>query len=370
MSYKKTFVLDIGSGKLSLLTCIKPKNKLTILTRDEIEYDGFMDGSFLNEGTLPFSLQKIVNANVKKFKKNIDKVYVGVPSEFCVCVCKRVTKKYEKTKRINSADIKNLFDGVDDFENSKEYNVLNFSAMQFVLDDGYKTISPIGKKTQTIIMDCSYVLAKKSFCRLLKSALQFCGVSDAEFLSAALGQGLMCIDKNDSLTPIAVVDVGHITTSVAIVKGEGLALLSSFSLGGGHISSDLMQLMQIPFADADAIKRKVLLTIEAEKDEKYSTCVGGKLVNAVIPITNGIVKSRIENIAGIIKNILDIDDMFENVKIYLTGNGLVHIRGAKQILSATTAREVIDYFNKFDYTKNRFNTSGTGLLTLLDNLTN
>ena len=141
--------------------------------------------------------------------------------------------------------------------------------MQCVLDNDFKTLSPVGKKTTSLVLDASYILAKKSFINLVKEKFSRIKINNLEFVSSALGQAMQCEPIKNDKRPIAIVDVGHISTSVCVYKGEGLALLTSFAMGGGHISSDLMQVLGLNFKSAELIKRKVILTIESKKNEYY-----------------------------------------------------------------------------------------------------
>lgn len=362
---KYSYILDIGSSKLSLLVCTLYNKQPHILFFEEKSYDGFLDGEFLSPNQIPFIVNDLISNVVKKLRRNITKVFVGVPSEFCVCVCKRIKRKYATSKLIDEKELYSLFDGVDDFNKSNTYKPLSFSAMQYVLDDDIKTINPIKKRTKSITMDCSYVLAKKSFVEFFDKLFANANIKSIEYTSSALGQAVECTDKNSPLSPVAVVDVGHLTTSVAVVKGEGLALLSSFSLGGGHISSDLMQLLKISYSDAEAIKKKVMLSVKADRNERYEVSNAGRLITSHIQFTNEIVKSRIENIANIVSNILDIDEMFRDIPIYLTGDGIANFKGVLPIFSTITNRQTLDYTNRFDYTDRKHQTSANGLCKLI-----
>ena len=153
---------------------------------------------------------------------------------------------------------------------------------------------------------------------------------------------------------------------MCVYKGEGLALLSSFSMGGGHISSDIMQVLNMSFKDAELIKRKVILTIESERNENYEVCSKGNLIKAPINITNQIVKSRIEMIAKIIGDILSIDPIFEDINVYLTGDGISNFKGVKNILKEITGLNIYEYKNPFDNSKDKFQTSKTGLASLAE----
>jgi len=154
--------------------------------------------------------------------------------------------------------------------------------------------------------------------------------------------------------------------SACVYKGEGLALLSSFSMGGGHISSDIMQVLGLSFKEAELIKRKAILTVESSKNEYYEICTRGSLIKAPINITNQVVKSRIEMIAKVISDILSIDDVFSGIDIYLTGDGIANFKGVKNILKDITGLNVYEYKNPFDNSKDKFQTSKTGLVSLCE----
>ncbi len=235
--------------------------------------------------------------------------------------------------------------------------------MTIGLDDNVTTLYPIGQKTTSIVLDVSYVLAKRKFYNMMGEKLTGLGIKEIEFISTSLGQAMKCEPKQKN-KPFALIDVGHITTNVSVYKGEGLALMSSFSMGGGHISSDLMQLLNLSFKNAELIKRKVILTIENNKNEHYEVCSKGSLIKAPINMTNQIVKSRIEMMAKVIKNILTMNDTFKDIDIYLTGDGLSNFKGARNILKDITGFNVYEYKIPFDSSTGKYQTSKMGLAEL------
>lgn len=365
---KYKYIFDIGSSKIELLVCTMYNKKPHILFSEKVAYDGYMDGAFLSPNQLYQVMGDLVNSVVKKLRRTITDVYVGVPSEFCVCVCKRIKKKFPSSKIVDDKTVLSLYEGVDEFSNSNNYVPLSYSPMQYTIDDDVKLINPAKRRTSSLSVDCSYILAKKDFVDLIDRVLLSLNIKNAEYVSIALGQAMPCIDKSNVLSPVAVVDVGHLSTSVAVIKGEGLALLSSFSLGGGHISSDLMQLLKLSYADAEALKRKIILSIQADRNDKYEICNAGRYVTAHIQFTNEIVKSRIENIANIINGVLDIDPMFKDIPIFLTGDGIANFKGILPLFSTITNRQTLDYSNRFDYTEKRHQTSCMGLCNLVYSL--
>ncbi len=366
MLNKLKYILDIGSSSLRLLAVTKFAGKQRIIAEDSVLYDGFMDGEFLSVEELEQDFNTLIEGMIEKIRKPITSIIVGVPSEFCVCVCKRISRKYVGTHKITDQDLRSLYQSNASFGGSEEYSLISFSPMQCVLDDDYKTLSPVGKKSSSLVLDASYILAKNSFINLIKEKFNNLGIKNIEFVSAALGQAMECEPIRNDKKPIVIVDVGHITTSVCVYKGEGLALLTSFSMGGGHISSDLMQVLGLNFKSAELIKRKVILTIESKKNEHYEVCYKGNLIKAPINMTNQVVKSRIEIIAKVIKDILSIDEVFAGIDIYLTGDGIVNFKGVKNILKDITGLNVYEYKIPFNNSKDKFQTSKIGLASLAD----
>lgn len=368
MRNKLNFLLEVGSSKLVLIATVKGKHSSKIVDKATVLYDGFMDGEFLSSDDLEANIGELISLASTKLHTRVHSIVVGVPSEFCMCVCKRISRKFVEMRKITNNDIASLFESNLSFGSSNDYRVINFSPMQYMLDDNATTMQPVGKKTSSLVVDASYILAKTSFINLLTSKLNKLGINNIDFICSALGQAIKCSQDNETHQPIAVVDVGHISTSVAVLKGEGLALLSSFSLGGGHISSDIMQLLGMSFKDAELIKRKIILTIEPERNEYYEVGVNNSCIKAPISMTNQIVKSRIESLAKVIGEILSIDPIFKNYDLYLTGDGIANFKGVKTILKQVTGMNVHIYKNQFDTSKDKLQTSVQGLVTLNDML--
>ena len=363
---KLKYILDIGSSSLRLIAVTKFAGKQRIIAEENLLYDGFMDGEFLSVDELENDFNSLVEAMNTKTKKNISSIIIGVPSEFCICVCKRISRKYVGLHKITENDLIDLYQSNASFGNSDEYQIISYSPMQCVLDDDFKTLSPVGRKTSSLILDASYILAKNSFINLIKEKFAKIKINKVEFVSSMLGQAMTCETNKTDNKPIAIVDVGHISTSVSVYKGEGLALLTSFAMGGGHISSDLMQVLGLNFKSAELIKRKVILTIESKRNEYYEVCYKGNLIKAPINMTNQVVKSRIEMIAKVIRDVLSIDEVFSGIDIYLTGDGIANFKGVKNIFKDITGLNVYEYKIPFNNSHDKYQTSKIGLAKLAD----
>ena len=71
-------------------------------------------------------------------------------------------------------------------------------------------------------------------------------------------------------------------------------------------------------------------------------------------------------IAKVIKDILSIDDVFQGIDVYLTGDGISNFKGVKNILQDITGLNVYEHKIPFNNAKDKFQTSKIGLVTLAD----
>ncbi|MBO5909920.1 MAG: hypothetical protein J6Q15_00270 [Clostridia bacterium] len=364
-----TYILDIGSSKISLLACSVNKNKSSIITDVECKYDGFMDGEFFSPEQVSEVIGNLITQMKQQLNKPITSVHIGVPGEFSACVCKRVTRNFMPSRKITEQDIEGLFDGVGDFAGNDDYIVASFSPIKYELD-GLATTKLSNQRISQFVMDCSYILVKKQFVELMQGIFNSCQVKEIDFVSTALAQAQFVRNQanNDPLQPLVIVDIGHITTSVVISVGEGLLMLSSFSLGGGHITADLMQVNNLDYNEADIIKRKVCLTIQSKKDEKYIVYDNGKPIKALINITNDIVKARIENIANVVHKVLSVNNAFKDVPIYLTGDGVCNFRGVVNLFESATNRKVSIIKSPLHNGADKYQTSKISLARIIGDL--
>ena len=169
---KVRYIFDIGSSAIRMLAVAKYAGKPRIVAEESCLYDGFIDGEFLSPEELSNIFETLFKKMLTKMRKPIHSVVVGVPSDFCVCVCKRISRKFVEPHKITTSDLEDMYESNLSFGDSENYEVINYSPMQFILDDNVKTLAPINQKTTSIVMDASYILAKTSFINLMKEKFE------------------------------------------------------------------------------------------------------------------------------------------------------------------------------------------------------
>lgn len=337
-------IVDIGST--SVVTMIGEhgvNNTFNISGKGEIFYAGFQNTEFLEPENLKLVIaNSISNAEISSDKK-VYEVYVGVPGEFCSCVTKSINLTFPKYKKITEFDVQNIFDTGNDFYTDPMFKVINKSVIYYEIDGSKRVIDPIGMKAKTVTGVVSFVLARKSFTNSLKSIFAELKIMVKGFISANLAEGLYLFDPKMRDKYSILVDVGYITTNVAIFRGNGLLFLNSFSMGGGYITADLLECLKISFAEAEKLKRKIILGWRAGPRDVYEIeGSDGHIQTYSAAACNDIVSDRIEMICDYIQKCLDncVYALPEFLPINFTGGGFNFIKGIKSVVSNKLKRKV------------------------------
>lgn len=337
MAKTEVAVLDFGSSKISVLIAERGiNNTFNINGKGESDYSGFASAEFFDTKDLKTAISVAINNAITHSGKKIRKLYIGVPAEFCYSEVKESSLAYSSKKRINDNDIYNLFDMVDDYNSTvSTHTVINRSPIYFTLDDGRKVVDPNGMVTTKLSSQISFILAKKSFIELIDSILAEISIMNCQYTSSVLAESLYLLEPEVRDRFAIIIDSGYITTSVALVRGDGILSLNAFSVGGGHITGDLSQCLNLKFNEAEKLKRKVVLSLDASEDDFYETIVGGTITPVPSKMVNEIVESRLDMIAMTINKILHSININypDYIPIYLTGGGLSYLKGAKDYLS-------------------------------------
>ncbi len=361
-------IIYIGSSAIvTLIGELGVNGTLNIISKGEVSYAGFQNAEFLEPENLKFAIASCLSNAESMVDIKISEIYVGVPGEFSAVVTKNVSLNFPKQKKVSELDVENILKTGDTFKSEVGYKLVGQSAIYYSIDDSKKYINPVGQKARKVTGFISYMLATKYYINLLKSIFSELKINIKGFISAVFAEGLYLFDPQVRDKYVLFVDVGYITTNVALIRGNGLLFLSSFSMGGGYISSDLSQCLRIPFSEAERLKNKVVLAWQPTQSDTYIVEGGETMSTYAAKATNEIVTDRVELIADYIQKCLDlcVFDLPDFLPIYITGGGFGAVRGIRNVLSKKLKRQIIRANPKTLQSVRPYNSSEEGLLNLI-----
>ncbi len=334
MKTKYVSVLDFGSSKISVMIAESGiNNTFNILGTGDTEYAGFINGNFVEPEKL---YETIANCVVKAETNSglkIEKLHIGVPAEFTFVDCKNSSIAFNKKIKITNENVADLFDLASREVKHDGSTIISRSPIYFILDDSRKVIDPKGEVSTRLSGLVSFVLADNNFIETIDNIIKNMGLREVEYVSSSLAESLYLLDPQVRDTGAILVDVGYLTSFVALVKGDGLISLNQFSVGGGHISADLCQILQISFKEAESLKRKVVLSLAATDTDFYEVNIGGNVTPVSAQLTNQIVSARLDMIVDLINRCLIKMKGNNYMPIFITGGGICLLKGGKDYIS-------------------------------------
>lgn len=343
MVKKEVAILDFGSSKITVLIAERGVNgTFNIKGTGEVEYAGFYEGEFLEPEKVSLAVGLAINNAETTARSRITKLYVGVPGEFTTVVCKESVINFPKKKKITDDDINQLFFVGNIYKKHPTHTVINNTPIYFTLDDNRRIIEPRGLQTTRLGGLVSYSLAETNFLDFVENMLQDLGIRSTQYISATLAESLFLFEPEIRDRYALLVDCGHITTSVMLVRGDGLLFQNSFSIGGGHITGDLSQCLKITFYQGESLKRKIVLSLLADDSDYYEVAGKDYMMPFSAKTANEIVTERIDVIVSyILKCFAKCEyDFPEYIPVYLTGGGLCYIKGVRDYLAKKLGRKV------------------------------
>lgn len=338
----ETAILDFGSSKITVLIGERGVNDtINVKGFGASKYAGFGNGEWVKPEELGEAINKAITAAESNSGIKITHLYVGVPGEFTAVDCREVNVALPKRRKINDNDVLALMDAGDDFDQSVS-EVINIQPIYYNLDNDRRVLQPVGIISSKLGGVLSYITAEVRFTGFIRKILADMGITSVEYVSSVLAESLLLFDETERDNTAVLIDVGYFTTSVAVIRGDGILSLGSFSLGGAHITGDLAEALGISFTDAENLKRKVVLSINASDNDIYEIGGDNGVKTLSASLVNEIVIHRVFVIGKMVEKCLEMCkyETPDYIPYSLTGGGISYIRGAKDVLSQKLGRNV------------------------------
>ena len=337
-------VVEIGSSKLSCIIAERGLNNTFIVkAKASVEYAGFFEGEFVESAYLVDAVLSLFSQISSTYKKKIKKVFVGVPAEFSKVVTCEEQMNFKFKHSINKNDIDYLFNQASINHSEEDMEVVTVNPISYTLDDSKYIQNPLKQKSYSLGAELSIIMVQSHFVKTFNKIWTRVGIEQVEYLSEPLCESMFILSKEERERTCIVIDVGARSTSVSFVKGDALTNLTSFSMGGSYITSDLSEACSISYGDARNLKKEIVLSVRGDKNDFYELMtLGGKIIRIPLNYVNEAVCYRIGIIASTINECIRLfaKEYVPFYPIYLCGAGITKIKGGKDYLAKCLGRNV------------------------------
>ena len=343
----KTQVAAIEFGTSKIVTLIAQSgsvNRCDIIGSGTVPYDGFAQGDWNTPEQLARVARDSIAAAELEANSKVREIYIGVPGEFTHVCTGEAEITLENAGEITEDDVNRVQDAVADQLKIAELGgyVMHRSPAWFIVDDGKKTMMPLGVHGERLRAQVSFLVAEPVFIEDMKELMGSLGVTILGFLSPTLGMSLLLLSIEERDRVAMLVDVGYLNSEISVIEGDAITYHAMLPLGGGQITADLCEELRVPMRAAEQIKRRYVFDPD-EFDQDAYTGANGERLSFPREYVKRPVEKSMDELCDMIDLTLKNDAaglMGPRSQVFLTGGGIALMRGGREYLATKIGRPV------------------------------
>ena len=274
-------------------------------------------------------------------------IYIGVPGEFTHVCTGEAEITLENAGEITEDDVNRVQDAVADQLKIAELGgyVMHRSPAWFIVDDGKKTMMPLGVHGERLRAQVSFLVAEPVFIEDMKELMGSLGVTILGFLSPTLGMSLLLLSIEDRDRVAMLVDVGYLNSEISVIEGDAITYHAMLPLGGGQITADLCEELRVPMRAAEQIKRRYVFDPDEFDQDAYTEVAGanGERLSFPREYVKRPVEKSMDELCDMIDLTLKNDAaglLGPRSQVFLTGGGIALMRGGREYLATKLGHPV------------------------------
>ena len=361
--------MDFGTSKIvALVAETSGRQRCDIIGAGIATYDGFLEGQWNAPDLLNDAIAAAVREAEEQSHARIREVNVGVPGDFSSVRTVEVKVELQGADpRVTERDINELFNRATHELGEVRGSVIHRSPAWFIVDDGKKTLEPMGMHGYELRAMVSFVIADQFFLEDITERFRSLGITVNGCFSTPTGQAMLFVPDEERDRTAILVDMGYLTTEVMAVEGDALTFLKVLPMGGGHIAADLAYGLEITLPAAEQIKRAYVYGLSAGQASFEGVNKDGESKTFSREEVEKVLEPRAEEICEAVRDAIKESGVkLSNWSpIYLTGGGLAINRGGRDFLAAKLEKPVRELPRKAVKLSSPAYSSALGLLDLI-----
>ncbi len=367
---KKTInALEFGTSKIVALVAENGSDqRCDVIGAGSATYDGYLAGQWNSPGQVNDAIAKAIEEAEMQSKQKITEISIGVPGDFCQVRTVEVKVSLQGTDpKVTARDVDELFRNATAALGDVRGHIIHRAPAWFIVDDGKKTLEPMGMRGSELHCMVSFILADPFFIDDVTYRLNSMRITVGGVFSTSIGEASLFIPDEERQRTTVFIDCGYLSTEIMTVEGDALTSLKVIPIGGGNISFELAEGLNIHLNTAEQVKRQYVYGLTGGKTTLQVTDTDGSTREiARADAEKYILPCAKELCEEIEKAISESGVHLSQWSCYfLTGGGMSLNRGGRDYLSAKLGRPVRDLPVKAMKLKNPVYSAAVGLLSLI-----
>ena len=361
--------MDFGTSKIvALVAETSGRQRCDIVGAGIATYDGYLEGQWNAPDQLNQAIADAVQKAEEQSHIRIREINVGVPGAFSnVYTVEAKVELQGADPRVTERDINELFNRATESLGDIRGSIIHRSPAWFIVDDGKKTLEPVGIRGYELRGMISFVVADQFFLDDIAERFRSLGIVVNGCFSTPTGQAMLFIPDEERDRSAVLVDMGYLTTEVMVVEGDALTHLKSLPMGGGLIAADMAYGLEVTLDEAEKIKRSYIYGLAAGQETFDANDKDGNAKTFTREEVEKVLEPRAEEICEAVQEAIKLSGVrLSNWSpVYLTGGAMAINRGGKDFLAAKLNKPVRELPRRAVKLSSPAYSSALGLLDLI-----
>ena len=245
--------LDFGNKKIACLIAKNDGDETDIIGGAVQQSRGISDGAVTDMARLERTIRIVVERAENHADQRIQSVVLGVAgshlkSETLVCEISVAGRAITQT------DLAKLKDLALAKVNLGKNTLLTHFCIGYKLDDHAHVSDPIGMMAETLEARFSVMSAPRTMVQNLVECCRRAGLRVIKLMPASIASGVGSLTQEEQREGAVSVDIGALSTSVALFHNNTPVWQGSIPIGGEHVSRDLAHGLGTSLAAAERLK--------------------------------------------------------------------------------------------------------------------
>lgn len=182
-------------------------------------------------------------------------VYCGVAGEH---VAERTSHGVVSVtgNEIRTADVARVNDVASNISFGRDHELLHAIPQDYLVDQQAGITDPIGMTGQRLEAEVYLVTVLSSALTNLRRCVERAGYQVGEFVLEPLAASLAVLSPDERGMGCALVELGGGSTSISVFQDGRICHTASLRFAGGHVTSDIVQGLQVTMHDAERLKER------------------------------------------------------------------------------------------------------------------
>ena len=250
-------VLDIGSAYTRVLAADLNEGSLRYRGYGQVESAGMRKGLIGELGPAARAVKAANEQAERRADANISSCAVGVGGPHVRGLNTTGGIELGKSMReITKEDVRNAVERARAVERPPDREILHLMPRQFILDDQPGIFDPVGMVGARLEVDLHIATCSGSALQSAVTCANRAGleVNEAVLESIAAAEATLTADERE--LGVCLLNIGAHSTDLVVFFEGAVAHTASLPVGGAHFTNDLAVVLQMPVAQAEALKRE------------------------------------------------------------------------------------------------------------------